>query len=351
MSQIGAQSTHQPSETVRAEAAAWIARMHGPTRSPELEAGLRRWLAENPDHARVFERMTEAWQAATHVAAAQSYRVRIGKRSFAPRQWAWAAVALIVCGILGPFLYMEWSDPAYVTKIGEQRMVRLDDGSRVALNSGSRMVVEYRRSQRRVRLDRGEAFFEVEHNAQRPFVVFAGDQQVAALGTSFGVRYEHKQLAVVLVEGKVAVSGLPPPVPDVRINNAAGAGNGSAAVFTEDGSPGASVITLVPGQRLVLAASEPVKLDTPKMETVIAWRHGEVIFEKTRIADAVAELNRYDEAKLVVPDAQVANLLVSGIYRSGDSEKFARAMAQLYGLTVTDEDGRIYLSKDRRPPS
>ena len=85
------------------------------------------------------------------------------------------------------------------------------------------------------------------------------------------------------------------------------------------------------------------------MEAVVAWRHGEVILDRTVMADAVAELNRYDKTQLVIDDPVVAALAISGIYQAGDSEEFARAMAKLYDLEMVDQPGQIHLrSRARR---
>ena len=52
----------KPSAAARAEAAAWVARLHGPNRTQEVEAGLRRWLADDPEHAAAFELLTDTWE-------------------------------------------------------------------------------------------------------------------------------------------------------------------------------------------------------------------------------------------------------------------------------------------------
>jgi transmembrane sensor len=105
----------------------------------------------------------------------------------------------------------------------------------------------------------------------------------------------------------------------------------------------AASLTLTPGQRLVLAATQQPQVDTPQVEAVTAWRRGEVVLEKTALADAVAEMNRYDETRLVIDDPHIATLLVSGIYRTGDSAGFARAIGKMYNLTVADEGDSIHL--------
>jgi transmembrane sensor len=318
-----------PSDAARAEAAAWIARLHGPQRSAQLEAGLRRWLAEDPDNARAFERMTEAWEAATVVSTGHFPRFAVWQRS-APRFWRRAAVLLVVCA-MGALAAYALRDPSYTTDIGEQRMVRLEDGSRISLNSASRVVIDYRESARSVRLEKGEAFFEVVSNPRRPFVVLAGNREVTAFGTSFSVRYEPNRLAVMLVEGKVTVS----PIKTGKVTTERDEPHGR-----ETADPGT---VLSPGQRLILAAAHPPQLDTPRVEAVTAWRRGEVMLDKTALADAVAEMNRYDEKPLVIDDPRVASLRVSGIYRTGDSAGFARAIGKMYELTVSEDGDGIHL--------
>src|SRR5690348_14237485 len=113
------------STAVHAEAAAWIARLHGPERSPQLEAGLRQWLAEDPDNARVFERMTESWEAATSVSANGQFPRVATQYSSHANTWARAAIILVGCGIAGIALYTWLRLPSYSTGVGEQRIVHL----------------------------------------------------------------------------------------------------------------------------------------------------------------------------------------------------------------------------------
>ena len=205
--------TIQDRRRARAEASVWIVRLHGAQRTPELEAGFRRWLKVHPDNAAEFERVTAVWEAAPHASIAGLPRVTQGeRRSAAPRRWAIAATVLlfVAAGVL--LGYRLGQDPEYVTAIGEQRTVPLDDGSRIALNSNSQVKIEFTAERRAVRLLRGEAFFEVAHNRVRPFVVIAGDNEVTAVGTAFEVRYEPDHTDVTLVEGKVNVTSTTEPL-------------------------------------------------------------------------------------------------------------------------------------------
>jgi transmembrane sensor len=314
----------RPSRETVAEAAAWISHLHGPRRSPEVEAGFRRWLASSEECARAFEGVTEIWDMMPAVSAGEMPRIAVWDRPAPPRLWTRAAAITAICAALALGARWVWSDRDYATGIGEQRIVNLDDGTRVSLNSDTRMEVEYSSAQRRVVLREGEAFFEVTHNPRRPFVVVAGGHHVTALGTAFEVRYEPDCTTVMLVEGKVAVSP----------------GNADTARRNED-----STAILAPGERLTFVKRSEPKRDRPRLDAVMAWRRGEVIFDDTVLADAVAEMNRYDRTSLVIDDPGIAALRVSGIYRSGDTSGFARLVGRMYDLNVVTEDGRIHLRR------
>lgn len=332
------------SETVlaaRAEASAWITRLHGPNRTAEMEAGFRRWLAERPENAEEFEGLTEIWdlvgsgrlvrgvprlerwEHSEEARELQALRSHAHQAYRPPRRtWAHAAVVLFVCGLVALGAYRIWWTPSYSTDIGEQRIVQLADGTRVSLNSDTRLVVAYSDEERRLYLERGEGFFEVARNPQRPFVVVAGDREVRALGTSFVVRYEPGRTTVTLVEGRVIVTPLSAP---------------------EESA------TIAPGQRLTFSRSAEPRLDMPRIEAVTAWRRGEVVLDDTPLADAVVEMNRYDKTQIVIEDPEIAALSVSGLFHTGDSEGFAHSVARMYGLSVRQTDDSIELSRQSAP--
>ena len=316
----------------RAEAAAWIVRLHGPHRSPELESAFREWLSADAENQRQFERVTETWEQGATIPVAGVPRLA-GRRPPAGRRALIATAAACVCAIVGFSIWFAWPDPTYATGIGEQRLVRLDDGTRVSLNSETRVEIDYTKSQRRVQLIRGEAYFEVAHNPARPFVVTAGGTRVTALGTTFVVRYDTDKTAVTLVEGKVVVMPAagdePPAVPSSK-------GPVPPSHAHKD-------LVLTPGERVTLARNTPALVDEPRVEAVTAWRRGEVMLDKMQLSDAIAEMNRYDSQTLIIEDPRVAALQVSGIYHAGDSASFARTVAKLYGLHVEERPGQIVL--------
>jgi len=297
-----------------AEAGVWIARLHGDERDRDLEDAVRQWLQASPLNARAFELATEVWDDAANLR-------RLVPLSFdPPPRRAHIPIALIatcamtvaVIAMIALYLYPE----GVRTAVGEQRMLTLNDGTRVYLNTATHIVIHYDRHSRRVELETGEALFDVAKAADRPFIVTAGDRQVTALGTSFDVRRDDQRLAVTLVEGKVTVN---------------------------------QTFTLTPGERLTLTPGGAARLDKPPLDKATAWRRGQVVLDDTPLVAAVAEMNRYSPIQLVIEQPEAGNLLISGLFQAGDSASFARAVAATYGLTAINKGDHIVLAGVPRP--
>jgi transmembrane sensor len=322
---------------VRAEAAAWVARLHSSARTRELEEGFRRWLKANLAHARAFEVATRAWELGASIPAGALPRMarpefaEAGQRArprflSTPRLAVAAALCLVVVGIL---FVVNRESSTVATQVGEQRMLTLDDGSRVFLNTDTRLSVHYDAERRLVKLEEGEALFDVAKNPERPFIVDAGQEQVRAVGTEFVVRRDPHQIAVTLVEGKVSVSS--------------GAGD---SIAPPGGAPAPHTL-LVAGQRATFVDNRSPAVDQPPLEAVTAWRRGEVVLDKTRLSDAVIEMNRYSKLKLAIDNPQAADIALSGVFRAGDSRRFAEAVAETYQLRLVQQRQRIVISARR----
>jgi transmembrane sensor len=318
-----------PSAAACAEAAAWIARLHSEDRTARLEAGFRHWLAAKPEHRAAFDMANEIWTSTEILPKPKPPAfVRWPKSGFVVT-WrrALAGVAFLSLIALGVEVYP--SDPALATLVGEQRTLTLQDGTRVSLNTASKIHVHYDRNIRRVELDVGEAYFEVAKRPDWPFVVVAGGRQVIAHGTAFLVRQDDHSLAVTLVEGRVTVA---PEGASIKLNVA------------PPSTDSARKFMLIPGQRLTFAEHEQPRLDRPPIERVIAWQHGQVILDHTPLADAVAEMNRYSGIALKITDPAAGRAEVTGIFRVGDSQSFAQAVAETYHLRIETLRDRIVLS-------
>ncbi len=320
----------------RAEASAWVVRLHGPHRSVGLEASFREWLAADPEHARQFERVTDVWDAGPQVPISGLPRMRARRRLPVSRIWAAAASIALVCLVVAYFFVGVRSGTVYRNGIGPLRVIQLADGSRISLDAQSEVRVAYSETERRVQLEFGDAYFQVSHNPGWPFVVVAGKHQITDIGTAFMVRHGPGRTAVTLLEGRVAVSSRPVPARGAE-------GNGV-------GSSRAAPIVLAPGQRLTLARDRPPQLDLPPTNDVTAWLRGEIMLDDTPLTQVVATLNRYDTTALGIDDPRVSHLRVSGIYHTGNNREFAVLLEKLYGVPFADRGGRIVLGAGRDSP-
>jgi transmembrane sensor len=332
----------RPTAAIRAEAAAWVTRLHGPQRNAEVDAGLRRWLAETPAHAAAFELVSDAWEKSAflhrHPIEEVANWQRLGLRITLSRAALSVALTIALAFIASAFYF---HSDALTTGIGELRTVTLDDGTRVHLNTDTRVKVRYDRQLRRVYLERGEALFEVAKRPEWPFVVTAGKHQIRALGTAFIVRSEKQHLVVTLVEGKVTVIPVGSPIRSTQSTSSAElhlTSSAAAPPHTPD------IVVLSPGERLTLAGDGPPKIDRAAIERVTAWERGQVALDNTALADAVAELNRYSRERIVIDDASLAAIHVSGVFQAGDSPNFAAAVARTFHLTIANHGREIHLT-------
>ena len=307
--------------------------------APRHEA-CRRWMAEDPERKAAFELLTDTWEKAGQLnVPVRPTSPRWGFVGFPPLRFghapvgfrisfsraALATVAIAVVAMAATALYLR--SEGLATGVGEQRTLALQDGTRVYLNTNSRVVVHFDRQLRRVELAKGEALFEVAHNSKWPFIVTAGAREVRALGTAFVVRNDPRQLAITLVEGSVRVSPR---------------GAQEAGKPTQ-GGPVTEVLTLDPGERVIFASGHPATLDRPSLEKITAWRHGQISLDNTTLADTVAEINRYNAVHVVVRDPGVAAIRLSGVFRAGDTQNFVTAVTRTYHLRARDEGGEIFL--------
>lgn len=212
------------------------------------------------------------------------------------------------------FLVVQLQPQAYETEVGAQQIVRLSDGSILRLNTASRVEVRFAEHERRLVLQRGEAFFEVAHDAARPFVVVAGDTQVRALGTKFDVRRLDGATQVTLAEGRVEVA-----------------------------RPGRKETwTLAPNQRITLNGAPPAPHPADAV-TATSWTTGRLRFSGTPLAEAVAEVNRYTHTKITLDAGPVAGERVSGVFDTGDTKAFVSAVTELFSLTAQTTPDGIHL--------
>jgi transmembrane sensor len=318
-----------PSSEVRAKAAAWLARLHDERRGLDVETEFQEWLCESDEHRRAFNRMTQVWEQAGKIQMRARDDVSAVRKTRLSRFSPWAATlaATLVLVVITAVYY--WRDNALMTAVGQQQVRVLRDGTRVVLNTDTRIEVNYDEHMRRVRLVRGEAWFDVSKRPTWPFLVSVGDREIRALGTSFIVRHDNVlDLSVTLVDGRISVA----PV----------AGDGE--------TPPRAPQVLIPGQRLVISRHHAPAVDQPELSRVTAWERGRVEFDETPLEDATIEMNRYTTTRVVVQDTEVAQLRIGGVFRAGDSDEFVKIVTAAFGLRAERKGGDTVLSRSTTQP-
>lgn len=300
-------------QEINAQAAAWLARLHSEDRTPADVQGFQVWLAEDARHQETFESLTALWDASGEVEV-HAARPAISRRGIIAGGCA-VAMASIAGGII---LLNRPGTQRFQTAIGQQEKLVLSDGSRLTLDADTQVAVSIGEQRRSINLIRGRANFVVSKDPLRPFVVAAGSREVIAVGTAFDVARQGDLVSVTMVEGKVLVRR--PGVPDADR-------------------------MLVAGDRLRMAeAATNFVVDRPEIAAVTAWQTGRAVFDNDTLEDAITELNRYQSRQLVIRDPAVGALRISGSYQTGDSDSFARSIAELLPVRISESEQGIVVS-------
>lgn len=277
-------------------AAAWLVRLDGPGLDDAERRGFRAWHDADPAHAAAFERARHLWSGLGAAAAGLDRTTRQRRR----RRVA-VVVSLVLAAAIDGLLLRPGANLA--TPHAAIETVTLADGSRLTLDGDSAADIAMDPAARRVTLRRGRAFFEVEPDAGRPFVVVAGPVAAEVLGTAFMVDRHGGGVSILVERGRVAVS--------------------------------------LAGERVELAAGERVEVDDhlgppapAALASALAWRRGLMVFEDRTLAEVAAELDRSTRARVVIPQASVRELVLSGIFRADDPDAILDAIRTGLGLGV-----------------
>ena len=330
------------------EACAWIAQLDGdqPLSGEDL-AALREWMNRSPAHRRELKRLAELWghlNLLTELAGARTEpSARAAKGHGSLRAWRPATATLgVLCGLLLAVVgvVLIWNkdsnppaDLAYRTTVGEQLQQRLPDGSMLTLNTDSSVRLAFSKADRAVWLLHGEAHFEVTHDRDRPFVVYAGNGLVRAVGTAFSVRVQDREVEVVVTEGTVELAsasaagsaGSAPRSSEARISKLAMLEAGHAASFSDHVESLASV----PADELARRVS---------------WKQGMLVFSGDRLDAVVHEVSRYTTRPIEFADPAARELRVGGQFRVDDIDALFDALELSFGVKVRRDGERIVLS-------
>ena len=307
------------------DAASWFARLQRRPDDGALRRSFETWLAADPRNRQDWESVNGAWDRLGALkddsrvqAARRSVQAELASARRRPQmRWAAGIAAVVVSAsaLVGYGAWRQGSDAprettvaaapqalaVYITPVGGQKVVTLDDGSKITLSTDTEVRLTEWGRRRGLAVVKGEAFFEVAKNPDRPFVVAASGRTVTALGTAFDVRVEPGQWSVSLLEGKIRVA-----------------------------SPRA-MVDIAPGHELVQAGDQPWTVQPRNVADLTSWRDGSLVFESRPLGAIVAEMNRYSTRKVRIDDPALAATPLSGRFRTGDVAGFV-ATLEAYGM-------------------
>ncbi|MGE5500915.1 MAG: FecR family protein [Ignavibacteriales bacterium] len=326
-------------------AAVWFARRRAAPLGGQEQSDFEAWLTQDAEHAIAYADAERAWAVAE--AVRDDPRIRTRRETLSsgrpprrlPAQALAAGLAIAVLGggasmtvqhFIGP---KSLANQAFRTEVGQRSTVTLPDGSLVTLNTDTVLRTRADGKRRLVYLDKGQAYFKVAKDRRHPFVVTAAGRTVTALGTAFDVRVNGRELTVVLVEGKVRVEG-PPPAPP----GASRRPQPSAPVAAPPGDVQAT--EMLAGSELVAPDNSEWRLAPADIVRETSWTRGQLVFDDEPLGAVVAELNRYTDRKMVIDDPMLAARPISGAFKPGDVQGFARSLQTYRYAYVAAEDGQ-----------
>jgi transmembrane sensor len=289
------------------QAALWVARMQSADASPHEVQAFSSWLASDPSHKEAYEEMAELWGDMRHVRlTARSEQAPKSRRTV-------LTTFCFLCLLGGAALLSQQMGlidrvrADHYTAIGETRVLVLEDGSQISLNADTAIETRYSDRERRIVLLRGEAFFDVAKNPQRPFIVENDGLKAQALGTHYAVRARSGSLPqeVQVEEG------------EVEVETAAGIARlaaGDVATLDRDGA--------------IIRSQQDVTNNT-------AWREGKLVFSGQSLRQVLQILAQYRHGRIVVLDDTAAGLSVSGIFDLHDTDQALRILEGNLPVKVT----------------
>ena len=245
-----------------------------------------------------------------------------------PMRWTLGSSLAAVVLVAVCVAFFDRSD--YSTRVAEIRELPLSDGSVLTLGAKSELDVRFTETERTVRLDRGEAFFSVAHNAARPFVVIAGDMRIRVVGTQFNVAYDGRRARVTVLKGEVQVTT---------------EGGKIARLF--NGGEVSTPVRLLANQRIEAEDSAPPGApETLQGTQVCSWCQGRLDYQDAPLSEIVADANRYYHGRIVIATPALgAERLTTSFGASQIDEMLDTLSGSLSATVERRADGTVELAR------
>lgn len=299
-------------ELIDEQAAAWFARLRASDVSRAEKAAFADWLRQAPGHQQAFDEICMLWgdtQLKQAFSEAEKKSPNNGRKT--AHFGFWPPLFMAACLVMA-FVFRTDIEVLlqadYATGIGKQQTVRLEDGSYVMLNTNSAISVAMEDKQRTVKLLRGEAFFDVEPDVSRPFIVYGDYSMTRVWGTRFFVHEKHDSDEVKVLSGKVQVTN----------NN-------------------------LPGESVLLHDRDSVSVDraglskinslTTKLTT--SWIDGYLVFQDMALADVIEQIQRYRNGVVIFRDDSLRQFKINGRINLRDPAHILETLEKTLAVKIT----------------
>ncbi len=327
-------------ESIEAEAASWITVLGREKVTKAEMAELKLWLNQSERHRSVFNDLTGLWDDLSVLKElddiAESVSTLPEQQSIFRQRRSFLAIAasIFICLIISGSLYWQHltefnQQEQLITAVGEQRTVTLSDGSTIHINTNSQLEIDFSRGKRIIRLLKGEAYFTVAKNKQRPFYVYAGDGIVQAIGTAFNVRLKLlDEIEVTVEEGLVALASLATQEPVTSKK--------TGLIATSSPQKERFLAELSAGQRTTFGHTvEKIELiQTPELNRKLAWRQGVLAYSNDPLLKVIDDISRYTNITIEIAEPSLRTLPIAGYFRVGEVEALFDSLEITFGLDV-----------------
>ena len=299
------------------EAIEWFARQRSPRAGARNDVAFAHWMNSSPAARAAFAEVEGLWETLAVAEQMPLPPVDAGPAEITPAKRPWwraflpplsppaiaGAVAMLVLIVVGASLAPRFLAPSYQTAVGEQQSLHLADGSAVLLNTATQLSVKLTDRRRLVRLNQGEAFFDVVHDPARPFTVITPEGAVRDVGTKFSVRSENGVSTVTVLEGMVAISDQP------------------------DKNATSWRVRLTPDQQVSLSKAGGVgAVQAVRAANALSWRDHKLVYDGAPLEEVIADLNRYLDGEIRIGDPALAQVRVVAILEMQDRDAMIKAI-------------------------
>ncbi|CAM2776839.1 FecR family protein [Pseudomonas gessardii] len=306
-------------------AAHWCMRLHAFDCTAAERQAFEQWHDAHPLHAFEYAAMLEVWEVADHLPRSSETAPPLAQVT-PTRRWRTYAVAAAISLLALPLAAFTGWEAGWLPSSYEHydatsglRQVTLADGSEVELNLGTELVYSNYKHERRATLKKGEAFFNVSHDREHPFVLHVGAGQIRVTGTQFNVWKYDDQVRVMLLEGSVKISS--------------------------DASH--SGLSLTPGMQASYnrGDAQPQLQAFSPHDPALAWRRGKLILDNLALVDALPLINRYLSKPVMLADTGTGNIRIGGIYDIHEVTHLVSSLPKVLPVYLTqNQDGNTVLN-------